>query len=64
MLLESSGRRLPSHLTDSFVFSVSGSHRNVSAGSQTGDTLGKALASVSTEQLLHLLVPFDSQAGA
>uniref|UniRef100_H3D864 BHLH domain-containing protein n=1 Tax=Tetraodon nigroviridis TaxID=99883 RepID=H3D864_TETNG len=29
-----------------FCFPVSGSHRNVSAGSQTGDTLGKALASI------------------
>lgn len=38
-------------------FSVSGSHRNVSAGSQTGDTLGKALASVSTRHLrLNVLV--------
>lgn len=29
------------------LFPVSGSQRNVSGGSQTGDTLGKALASVS-----------------
>ncbi len=34
-----------------FFSSVSGSHRNVSGGSQTGDTLGKALASVSMHHL-------------
>lgn len=33
------------------VFLVSGSQRNVSGGSQTGDTLGKALASVSMHHL-------------
>lgn len=32
-------------------FSFSGSQRNVSGGSQTGDTLGKALASVSMHHL-------------
>lgn len=31
--------------------SASGSHGNVSGASQTGDTLGKALASVSTRHL-------------
>ncbi len=34
-----------------FSFAVSGSHGNVSGGSQTGDTLGKALASVSMHHL-------------
>lgn len=45
------------HTSDGgFHFPVSGSHRNASAGSQTGDTLGKALASVSTKQLMCVLV--------
>lgn len=33
------------------LISVSGNHRNASGGSQTGDTLGKALASVSAAPL-------------
>lgn len=37
--------------TTGVFVSVSGSHRNVSGGSQTGDTLGKALASVSMPHL-------------